>query len=396
MENNILQQLRISCRKTQEQVAEYMGVAVGTVQNWEKTLRFKSKDDLHDLLDLYDVDEIVRNAIVLGIYGKANTSKTIDQLICSTLQCAPHLQLTYVNRLRFDDIIDCLLIIEHRMSCVMCSMIYCSEYVYKNHHSYLFSRKTAAIIDQVAEEYNIILNAKYTHESLWTFNNICPDMSNSLLQLGDVLFFKEYGKDMTYEEYLDAQEKNLPPQSSRSPDTLVMNAVIEMKKEYYELYHTHRLLLSQMTMIPFACQYFKVNYEINKEGKTMWAVYHILPSGTTHIAHLLYDAEYSNAFSDIKANYANISFCEDTKPPHPPVFLTAKNEHSEHYSDFLNCNTANFVAKSYIDKLLDSLSPILQSHSPAFVDYEALIEESKNNKLLNDFISKLSRPGETK
>ena len=53
MENNILQQLRISCRKTQEQVAEYMEVAVGTVQNWEKTLRFKSKDDLHDLLDLY-------------------------------------------------------------------------------------------------------------------------------------------------------------------------------------------------------------------------------------------------------------------------------------------------------------------------------------------------------
>ena len=36
MKRTILQKLRIESGKTQEQVAEEMGVVIGTVQNWEK------------------------------------------------------------------------------------------------------------------------------------------------------------------------------------------------------------------------------------------------------------------------------------------------------------------------------------------------------------------------
>ena len=60
MKRTILQKLRIESGKTQEQVAEELGVVIGTVQNWEKTLRFKSHNDLHDLLDLYDIDDLTR------------------------------------------------------------------------------------------------------------------------------------------------------------------------------------------------------------------------------------------------------------------------------------------------------------------------------------------------
>lgn len=54
---SILQALRKNAGKTQDQVAEYMDVATNTIQNWESNPSQMKDEQLHKLLDLYDVKQ---------------------------------------------------------------------------------------------------------------------------------------------------------------------------------------------------------------------------------------------------------------------------------------------------------------------------------------------------
>jgi transcriptional regulator with XRE-family HTH domain len=65
---NILKKLREEAGMTQEAVAEELEVAVNTIQNWERTGKI-AKESLHGLLDLYGVDQMMRNRVVLSIFG---------------------------------------------------------------------------------------------------------------------------------------------------------------------------------------------------------------------------------------------------------------------------------------------------------------------------------------
>lgn len=66
--DNILKKLREEAGLTQETVADELGVAVNTIQNWERTGKI-AKESLHGLLDLYGVDQMMRNRVVLSIFG---------------------------------------------------------------------------------------------------------------------------------------------------------------------------------------------------------------------------------------------------------------------------------------------------------------------------------------
>ena len=72
--NNILKSLRLQAGLTQEQVAELIDVTTNTVQNWERNYKFASSEQLHKLLDIYNVDEITRLKVILAVYSRKNDS----------------------------------------------------------------------------------------------------------------------------------------------------------------------------------------------------------------------------------------------------------------------------------------------------------------------------------
>ena len=74
---NILKQLREEANLTQETVADQLGVSVNTVQNWERTGKI-TKESLHDLLDIYEIDHLTRNRVVLSVFGDNRTFENID------------------------------------------------------------------------------------------------------------------------------------------------------------------------------------------------------------------------------------------------------------------------------------------------------------------------------
>lgn len=75
--NNILKQLREKANLTQESVAERLRISVNTIQNWERTNRL-AKESLHDLLDIYEVNEVTRNQVVLEIFGDSRYKESGD------------------------------------------------------------------------------------------------------------------------------------------------------------------------------------------------------------------------------------------------------------------------------------------------------------------------------
>lgn len=66
--NNILKTLREAAGMTQEAVADTLDVTVNTIQNWERSDRL-AKESLHELMDLYDLDQQKRKSVVLAIFG---------------------------------------------------------------------------------------------------------------------------------------------------------------------------------------------------------------------------------------------------------------------------------------------------------------------------------------
>lgn len=74
--DKILKSLRETASMTQEAVADNLGISVNTLQNWE---RYDSltKESLHNLMDLYGLDQQQRNNVVLEIFGKPHSTSEI-------------------------------------------------------------------------------------------------------------------------------------------------------------------------------------------------------------------------------------------------------------------------------------------------------------------------------
>lgn len=76
--SNPLKQLREDAGMTQDSVAQGMEVTVNTIQNWERNGKI-TKESLHSLLDLYNVDQAMRDKIVLQIFGREDNHEVDNE-----------------------------------------------------------------------------------------------------------------------------------------------------------------------------------------------------------------------------------------------------------------------------------------------------------------------------
>ncbi len=76
---NRLKTLREAKGMTQENVAELMDISQSTLQNWEKEGYNISANSLHELLDIYKVNDRERNEIVLEFFGDSR-EKQVEEV----------------------------------------------------------------------------------------------------------------------------------------------------------------------------------------------------------------------------------------------------------------------------------------------------------------------------
>ncbi|MGE9977050.1 helix-turn-helix domain-containing protein [Coprococcus catus] len=380
MKNNILQKLRIQSGKTQEQVAEYMNVSVGTVQNWEKASRFKSKDDLHYLLDLYDVDDLTRNTIVLNIYGK-HTAISEEQMIKNVLECYPSLPHTIIDVKHEDFLIECLDLIESRMTCLTCAITYSHEYLNKN-LSGLFSRKTAEIIDRIASEYGISVNALLAFET----QRINDDLLHEY-PLGDrfPMFIREYGRAMSCDEYIKARCKDLHDFPESSSATQIAKACKDMETDYAYLESVRYYLLCNLRENHLKSDFNEIKYVMNVAQQLLWASIRIVPCGKSHYLFLR-TFEIKEVLSD---TFSEIFYCDADVTPGFQVRFTSENGYS-----YLYCHS-HFASKELIDSVIMTLASALGIHNRSLFCFENWRNICQNNDYLKEYITKHStRSGE--
>ncbi len=76
---NILKQFREMSNKTQEELADQMGVSVGTIQNWESGRTLISAPQFHIFCDKCNITNDNRNKALLELFGKQQTAEKTDE-----------------------------------------------------------------------------------------------------------------------------------------------------------------------------------------------------------------------------------------------------------------------------------------------------------------------------
>lgn len=367
MKRTILQKLRIESGKTQEQVAEELGVVIGTVQNWEKTLRFKSHNDLHDLLDLYDIDDLTRCEIVQQIYGKytcISESELINQIQASF----PSLHSLSQTNCSLDFFTECLQAFENRMHCLECTITYCTHYA-NNFCCPIFALKTAKIIDSITAEYNTVVNAEHNYyidklnENLAT-KYVFNDSNSSI-------FIEEYNKMMTSDEYIEAFCAELKDCSTFSTKEQVAEAVQQMQAEYAKLYNAKQHLLKYIAYKYASTDLIDIKYMIQKDELLIWANLHILPASKTYRITMTTDAINNVLASDIYTII--LSSCKD-------------DEINKSKNDYVYCS-ANYVDIELAESIINKLSQVLLLHRRPLITKEGWKDVCHSNQALKDYIN---------
>lgn len=270
--NNILKCLRLQAGLTQEQVAELINVTTNTVQNWERNYKFASSEQLHKLLDLYNVDEITRLKVILAVYSRKNDSLHLVVDSSSDFLADKELSLQYYTNI--------LSALENRMKCVECTLHYLDN------RKPAFTRKTAKIIDLIASEYNIILNAEEEF-TVYCFN---ANLHNQF-PLADCvpMPISEYGRDMTYDEYFNKKNRELHSCHKRTQGEALNDAIKKIKKKYNALSKLYNYFLRYIADT-YASDDISVTDEIDVDSNEKYKVLTILPAGKRYKIYSLKEA----------------------------------------------------------------------------------------------------------
>lgn len=263
--NNILKFLRLQAGLTQEQVAELVDVTTNTVQNWERNYKFSSSEQLHKLLDIYNVDEITRLKVILAVYSRKNDSFHLVADSSYALLADKELLLQYYTNI--------LSALENRMMCVECTIDYLDN------HKPAFTRKTAKIIDLIASEYNIILNAEEE------FNVYCFNANlHNQFPLADYVPtpVDEYGRDMTYDEYFNKKNRELHNRQNQTQGKALNDAIKKIKKNHNALSKLYNFFLHYIADT-YANDDISVTDEIDVARNEMYQVLTILPAGKSYL-----------------------------------------------------------------------------------------------------------------
>ena len=241
MKNNLLKKLREAGGFTQEEVADRLHVATNTIQNWERDFRFKKPEDLHALLDLYGVSDVMRNGIVLDVYGrkgKDDTSVIMEKAPeCNILQevmdeIAGEKDVQYYFPYPLDKLCTCLDVVDNRMSCLETAISYLEGRCFGKRVGLISGWQTAFIIDSIGREYNAEAGAAEVYRI--QENN---EKVSDAFPLGDeegwTIYSEEFHRELDCEEYADALHAKV--EIHRSPSEVLEKALCEMKKDRLEL-----------------------------------------------------------------------------------------------------------------------------------------------------------------
>lgn len=290
--NNILKSLRLQAGLTQEQVAELVDVTTNTVQNWERNYKFSTSEQLHKLLDIYNVDEITRLKVILAVYSRKNDSLHLIVDSSYDLFADKDLLLQYYTNI--------LSAIENRMMCVECTLHYLDN------HKTAFTRKTAKIIDLIASEYNIILNVEEEY-NVYCFN---ANLHNQF-PLADYVPTRvdEYDCYMTYDEYINKKNCELHSCHKRTQEKALNDAIKKIKKNYNALSKLYNYFLRYITDT-YASDDISVTDEIDVDSNEMYKVLTILPAGKRYKIYSLKEAGKNTTIQDSTLQNSNYTYCD--------------------------------------------------------------------------------------
>ena len=290
--NNILKSLRLQAGLTQEQVAELVDVTTNTVQNWERNYKFSTSEQLHKLLDIYNVDEITRLKVILAVYSRKNDSLHLIVDSSYDLFADKELLLQYYTNI--------LSALENRMMSVECTIDYLDN------HKPAFTRKTAKIIDLIASEYNIILNAEEE------FNVYCFNANiNTLFPFCDFMPMpiSEYDRYMTYDEYINKKNCELHSCHKRTQEKALNDAIKKIKKNYNALSKLYNYFLHYIADT-YASDDISVTDEIDVDSNEMYKVLTILPAGKRYKIYSLKEAGKNTTIQDSTLQNSNYTYCD--------------------------------------------------------------------------------------
>lgn len=224
---NILKTLRQRAHLTQEQVAELLNVAPTTVQNWERTQRFSTPEMLHDLLDLYQVDDTTRQLIVLLTYGDTKSAPASNNIDCMT-----SLQLGIASSNSPAELrTHALLLLQARIQCLHCTIAYIREKLDRK-STLLSSRATAENIDRLGKEYGIFLDAERSYDIFLLNTDL-----QKYFPLGDFfqpIYIVEYHCMMTMDDFISKRMESIPPHKKVNQE-LLKSALEDITEEYQHL-----------------------------------------------------------------------------------------------------------------------------------------------------------------
>lgn len=239
-DGTILKRLREEKGFTQEEVANRLDVTANTIQNWERTLKFKRVEDLHSLLDAYGVDDAMRNFIIIDVYGRKSENDTVimengpdyDALKDAISRLVGEKDTEHYVPYPLDKTCTLLDVVENRIKCLEVTIRYVDTFYFGKTSKLIWGWETALLIDAVGREYSVEIGAAEVY--MMQENNRKADAA---FPLGDeegwTIYSTEFQCELDYEDYVDALNAKVGWNRSALPD--LKTALGEMKKDLFEL-----------------------------------------------------------------------------------------------------------------------------------------------------------------
>lgn len=363
--DNKLKQLREIAGFTQETAAEAIDVSPSTIQNWEYGQIPRDITLLHDLLDLYRVDNLERAKVILSMYlpkdklAKPELLQSIHDWdsTFSTIPAVPN---------RLDFFTDSLEILDARIACLTVTLDLANRIFAKKIYS-IHNLKTAQTIDKTAAEYDLTLNAESAflisaanteHAYCFPLWDFCQmPLEGNELTMSDTDFLQQKTKDIIF--------------SKASSKQTLQAGISLIRKDLNKLIQWRNAVLLELTYSTYFTECVKSEYVIEKSG-ILWRKIIVLPCQKSYLLPL-----EENELSDIIVHSESY-----------PVSFSEK-ERIVPFKHFLYCSSF-YVNKELASQTIRTISPLIHIGNMHFFTSSEWEKICKSNKNLQDFCKKHS------
>ena len=276
----LIKRIRETSGMTQEQVAEAMGVSVNTVQNWERFNLFKNKDMLHDLLDLYKVDDVLRTRAVLEAFGRSeNRDYFITEFFGEDDRQPSRIAVQDIYDQKdisypfpIDQMISCLNVICTRLSCVQGTILFLEGYIEKC-EPVIFCRESAIVIDRTCKEYDVQVCAEQVYEM-----QMMDEIISVAFPFGDEgerkEYVKSYDREMTYNELFEKESAKISL-AERSDPGEIETLLYELELEELALAEMKYRILTCLIQTSLYEGFVEKEYLVDAREESFWTLVHL-------------------------------------------------------------------------------------------------------------------------